>query len=120
LATAAAKPERVEQVLVAAGPGPVHLLAPEHLEPDDEKALGMLAAGEVVGAVTLVTAEAQRDVDALRRLPMPELAQALAGVAPPGEHHFDTRQTPVTVRSASGPESECSPSSTRTRDGGGG
>src|ERR1700709_2746070 len=35
LATAAALPARVGRVLIAAGQGPVHLLAPQHLEPDD-------------------------------------------------------------------------------------
>lgn len=91
LATAAALPARVRQVLVAAGPGPVHLLAPEHLEPDDERALAMLAAGDVDAALALVTAEAQRDFDALRRLPSEEFAEALRGMVPPSEHYFDTR-----------------------------
>ncbi len=81
----------MRQVLVAAGPGPLQLLAPEHLEPDDERALEMLAAGDVAGAVALVTAEAQRDFDALRRLPSEEFATAFSGMAPPSEHYFDTR-----------------------------
>jgi len=91
LATAAASAERVRQVLIAAGPGPIHLLAPEHLEPDDEQALALLAAGDVDAAVALVTAEAQRDFDALRELPPVEFTQAFAGMAPPSEHYFDTR-----------------------------
>lgn len=67
LATAAALPARVRLVLVAAGPGPVHLLAPQHLGADDVRALELLAAGDVGGAVALVTAEAQRDFEALRQ-----------------------------------------------------
>jgi pimeloyl-ACP methyl ester carboxylesterase len=91
LAVAAALPGRVRQVLIAAGPGPVHLLAPEDLEPDDELALEMLASGAVDAAVALVTAEAQRDFDLLRRLPGEEFAEALNGMTPPNEHYFDTR-----------------------------
>jgi pimeloyl-ACP methyl ester carboxylesterase len=91
LAAAAALPERIHTVLVAAGPGPMHLLAPEHLEPDDERALELLAAGDVDTAVALVTAEAQRDFDPMRQLSSEEFAEALAGVAPPSEHYFDTR-----------------------------
>ena len=64
LATAAALPARVRRVLIAASPGPVHLLAPQHLEPDDVQALELLAAGDVDSAVALVTAEARRDFDA--------------------------------------------------------
>ena len=91
LAAAAAMPERVRHVLIAAGPGPVHELAPELLEPDDERALARLAAGDVDAAVALVTGEAQRDFDALRRLPGDKFAQALSTIAPPSEHYFDTR-----------------------------
>jgi pimeloyl-ACP methyl ester carboxylesterase len=91
LATAAAMPARVRLVLIAAGPGPVHLLAPQHLEPDDVHALELLAAGDVDGAVALVTAEARRDFDALRNLPDDQFEEALSGMAPPSEHYFDTR-----------------------------
>jgi pimeloyl-ACP methyl ester carboxylesterase len=91
LATAAAMPARVPRVLIAACPGPVHLLAPQHLEPDDVRALELLAAGDVDGAVALVTAEARRDFDALRKVPDDEFKEALSGMAPPSEHYFDTR-----------------------------
>jgi pimeloyl-ACP methyl ester carboxylesterase len=91
LATAAAMPERVFRVVIAAGTGPVHLLAPSHLEPDDVRALDLLAKGDVEGAVALVTAEARRDFDPMRRLPADEFEVALNGIAPPSEHYFDTR-----------------------------
>jgi pimeloyl-ACP methyl ester carboxylesterase len=91
LATAAALPARVRQVLIAAGPGPAHLLAPHHLEPDDVLALELLDTGDVDGAVALVTAEARRDFDGLRQLPADEFQQAMMGMAPPSEHYFDTR-----------------------------
>jgi pimeloyl-ACP methyl ester carboxylesterase len=91
LATAAAMPARVHRVLIAASPGPVHLLAPQHLEPDDVQALELLAAGDVDGAVDLVTAEARRDFDAMRQLPAAEFEEAMKGMAPPTEHYFDAR-----------------------------
>jgi pimeloyl-ACP methyl ester carboxylesterase len=91
LATAAALPTRVRRVLIAASPGPVHLLAPQHLEPDDVQALELLAAGDVEGAVALVTGEARRDFDALRQLPVAEFEEAMNAMAPPNEHYFDTR-----------------------------
>jgi pimeloyl-ACP methyl ester carboxylesterase len=91
LATAAALPSRVRQVLIAAGPGPVHLLAPHHLEPDDVRALELVDTGDVDGAVALVTAEARRDFDGLRQLPADEFQEAMNGMAPPSEHYFDTR-----------------------------
>jgi pimeloyl-ACP methyl ester carboxylesterase len=91
LATAAGMPERVRRVLIAASPGPVHLLAPQHLEPDDVRALELVAAGDVDEAVALVTTEARRDFDALRQLPDGEFKKALSGIAPPSEHYFDTR-----------------------------
>jgi pimeloyl-ACP methyl ester carboxylesterase len=91
LATAATMPERVRGVLIAAGIGPVHLLAPERLEPDDILALELLAAGDVDGAVALVTAEARRDFDPLRQLSGDEFEEALITMAPPNEHYFDTR-----------------------------
>jgi pimeloyl-ACP methyl ester carboxylesterase len=55
------------------------------------QALELLAAGDVDGAVALVTAEARRDFDALRQLPDDEFKKALSGVTPPSEHYFDTR-----------------------------
>jgi pimeloyl-ACP methyl ester carboxylesterase len=91
LATAAALPARVRHVLIAAGSGPVHLIAPQHLEPDDVRALELLAAGDVDGAVALVTAEAHRDFDALRDMPDDEFEEAFSGMTPPSEHYFDTR-----------------------------
>ena len=91
LATAAALPARVRRVLIAAGPGPVHLLAPQHLEPDDVQALELLAAGDVDGAVALVTAEARRDFDPMRQLPVDEFEEAMNRMVPPSEHYFDTR-----------------------------
>jgi pimeloyl-ACP methyl ester carboxylesterase len=91
LATAAAMRARVRRVLIAASPGPVHLLAPQHLEPDDVRALELLAAGDVDEAVALVTAEARRDFDALRQLPADEFKKALSGIAPPNENYFATR-----------------------------
>jgi pimeloyl-ACP methyl ester carboxylesterase len=91
LAAAAVMPARVPRVLIAASPGPVHLLAPQHLEPDDVRALELLAAGDVDAAVALVTAEARRDFDALRELPDDQFKKALSGIAPPGESYFDTR-----------------------------
>jgi pimeloyl-ACP methyl ester carboxylesterase len=91
LATAAALPARVRRVLIAAGPGPVHLIAPQMLEPDDVRALELLAAGDVSGAVALVTAEARRDFEAMRQLPVEEFGEAMQGMSPPSEHYFDTR-----------------------------
>jgi pimeloyl-ACP methyl ester carboxylesterase len=91
LATAAALPARVTRVLIAAGPGPVYLLAPQLLEPDDVQALERLAAGDAAGAVALVTAAAGREFDALRNLPVEEFTQAMSAMVPPGEHYFDTR-----------------------------
>jgi pimeloyl-ACP methyl ester carboxylesterase len=91
LATAAAVPERVQHVLVAAGQGPVHLLAPELLEADDHRALDLLTAGDTVAAVTLATAGATRQLDPLRELSDEEFAEAFALMAPPNEHYFDHR-----------------------------
>lgn len=91
LATAATLPARVRRVLIAASPGPVHLLAPQHLEPDDVRALELLAAGDVDNAVALVTAEARRDFDAIRQLSAEEFEEAMNQMAPPSEHYFDPR-----------------------------
>jgi pimeloyl-ACP methyl ester carboxylesterase len=91
LAAAAAMPQRVALVFVAAGVGPVHVIAPQMLEPDDVRALDLLASGDVDGAVALVTAEAQRDFGDLRQLSGDEFAAAFAGMGPPSEHYFDNR-----------------------------
>jgi pimeloyl-ACP methyl ester carboxylesterase len=91
LASAVGLPTRVRRVLIAASPGPVHALAPQHLEPDDVRALELLAAGDVDGAVALVTAEAERDFDALLQLPADDFQDAMTAMAPPQEHFFDTR-----------------------------
>src|SRR3954454_22309311 len=91
LAAAATMPDHVRGVLVAAGPGPVQLLAPEILEPNDILALELLAAGDVEGAVALVTAEARRDFDPMRQLSGDEFGEALNRMTPPNEHYFDTR-----------------------------
>jgi pimeloyl-ACP methyl ester carboxylesterase len=91
LATAAALPTRVRHVLVAAGLGPVHLLAPDALEPEDREALDLLAAGEVDRAVATVTDEVRRDFDPMLKVPADEFEAAFRGTAPPNEHYFDTR-----------------------------
>jgi pimeloyl-ACP methyl ester carboxylesterase len=91
LATGAALPSRVRRVQVAAGPAPVHLLAPQLLEPDDVRALELLAGGDADGAVALVTVGARRAFDGLRALGADEFAEAFKAMAPPGEQYLDTR-----------------------------
>lgn len=91
LAVGAALTNRVHHVLVAAGPGPYHLVAPQLLEPDDVRALELRAAGDVDGAVSLLTAQARRGFDSLRLLSDDEFDQAMRELAPPGETYFDTR-----------------------------
>jgi pimeloyl-ACP methyl ester carboxylesterase len=91
LATAATMPARVRRVLIAGSPGPVQLLAPQHLEPEYVQALELLAAGDVEGAVALVTSEARRDFDATRHLPAEDFEKAINAMVPPTEHYFDTR-----------------------------
>lgn len=97
LATAAALPGRVRAVLVGAGLGPVHLLAPERLEPEDVRALDLLAAGDVDNAVALVTAGARAIFEHLRQLPAEDFGTAMDEMAPPGEHYFDSRPEERTV-----------------------
>ena len=91
LATAAALPARVRRVLIAAGPGPVHLLAPQVLDPDDVRAIELLAAGDVNSAVALFAAEARRRFDAMRQLPYDEFDEAMKRNAPPNEHYLEAR-----------------------------
>jgi len=91
LATAAVAPTRVRRVLVAAGLGPVHLLAPELLDPDDVRALELVAAGDVDSATALMTAGAQGIFGGLLLLPADDFASAMDQMAPPSEHYFDTR-----------------------------
>ena len=97
LATAAALKTRVRHVLVAASVGPVHLIAPEVLEPEDVKALGLLAAGDLDSAVATLTAEASRSFDAMLQLPASEFDAAFSGMTPPSEHYFDSRPEERTI-----------------------
>jgi pimeloyl-ACP methyl ester carboxylesterase len=91
LATGVALTTRVRHVLVAAGPGPYHLIAPEVLSPEDVQALDLLAAGDVQSAVATVTAEVSRDFDAMMQVPASEFETAFTGHTPPSERYFDTR-----------------------------
>lgn len=91
LAAGAALSTRVRHVLVAAGPGPYHEIAPEALEPEDLAALELLAAGEVDAAVAMVTAGVRRGFDAMCRLPASEFATAFSAGVPPGERYLDAR-----------------------------
>jgi pimeloyl-ACP methyl ester carboxylesterase len=97
LATAAALTTRVRHVLVAAGLGPVHLIAPELLEPEDVQALDLLAEGKVDSAVATVTAQVSRDFDPMLQVPASEFEAAFSGMAPPSEHYFDTRPEERTI-----------------------
>jgi pimeloyl-ACP methyl ester carboxylesterase len=91
LAAGAALPTRIRQILVAAGPAPYQEVARESLAPEDLEAIDMLAAGDVDGAVAMVTAGVRRDFDALSQLPVSEFAVAFSALLPPTEHYFDTR-----------------------------
>ncbi len=91
LATGVALPTRVRHVLVAAGPGPYHLIAPEVLAPEDVQALDLLASGEVQRAVAMVTAEVSRHYDAMMQVPASEFETAFTGDIPPSERYFDRR-----------------------------
>jgi pimeloyl-ACP methyl ester carboxylesterase len=97
LATGVALTTRVRHVMVAAGLGPVHLIAPEVLAPEDVQALDLLAAGEVDSAVATVTDEVRRDFDAMLQLPASEFEAAFSGTAPPSEHYFDKRPEERTI-----------------------
>lgn len=91
LAVGAALPTRVRNILVAAGPGPYHEIAPEALASEDVRALDLMAAGDVESAVATVTAGVRRDFDDLCRLPDSEFEAAFSAMGPPTEHYFDTR-----------------------------
>lgn len=91
LAAGAALSTRVRHVLVAAGPGSLHEIAPEALEPEDTAALELLAAGDVDAAVAMVTAGVRRGFDAMCRLPPSEFATAFSAGVPPAERYLDTR-----------------------------
>ncbi|MDQ2790303.1 MAG: alpha/beta hydrolase [Actinomycetota bacterium] len=91
LAVGAALPTRVRSIVVAAGPGPYHEIAPDKLAPEDLQAIDLLAAGDVEGAVAVVSAEVVRDFDPIVRLPASEFEAAFSASGPPTEHYFDTR-----------------------------
>jgi pimeloyl-ACP methyl ester carboxylesterase len=91
LATSVAIPTRVRKVLVAAGPGPYHVISPEVLAPEDVEALDLLATGDVEGAVSIVTAEVSGDFGAMMQVPPSEFETAFAGDVPRGGGYFDTR-----------------------------
>jgi pimeloyl-ACP methyl ester carboxylesterase len=91
LAVGAALPTRVRSILIAAGPGPYHQIAPEILEVEEIQALELLAAGDVDRAVAKVTTIVRRDLDAISRLSPNEFEEAFSALAPPTEHYFDTR-----------------------------
>src|SRR3954451_9020703 len=55
LAVATQAPSRVRAVLVAAGPGPCCDVAPELLDEADLRAIELLASGDPMGAVAVVT-----------------------------------------------------------------
>lgn len=91
LAVGAALPMRVSNILVAAGPGPYREIAPDALAPEDVRALELLAAGDIDGAVAAVTSGVRRDLDAMCRLPASEFGAAFSAMVPPTEHYFDKR-----------------------------
>jgi pimeloyl-ACP methyl ester carboxylesterase len=91
LAAGATLKTRVPHILVAAGPAPYHEIAPQVLAPEDLEALDLLAKGDVVGAVAMVTAGVRRDFDLLTELPVNEFQEAFSASFPPTEHYFDTR-----------------------------
>ena len=91
LAVAAAVPERVRRVGVAAGPGSHCEVAPEVLDAQDFLALDLLAAGDVAGAMAVLTTSAAAVFDAMTGLPASEFVEAFSRVAPPTEHYFDSR-----------------------------
>lgn len=84
LAVAARAPERVTSVAVHAGPGPYAEVQPEVLEDVDHRALAMLAAGDVDGAMALEITAADDEFADLRGLGAEEFAAALQKTAPPG------------------------------------
>jgi pimeloyl-ACP methyl ester carboxylesterase len=91
LAVGAAIAPRIRSILVAAGPGPIHEIAPDMLEPEDLRAIDLLAADDVEGAVATVTDGVRRDFDAVVRLPPTEFEAAFRAMGPSTEHYFDNR-----------------------------
>jgi pimeloyl-ACP methyl ester carboxylesterase len=91
LAVGAALPTRVASVMVAAGLGPFHEIAPDKLGPEDLQAIELLAAGDVEGAVAAVTVGVVPDFDPIVRLPGNEFEAGFRANWPRTEDYFDTR-----------------------------
>jgi pimeloyl-ACP methyl ester carboxylesterase len=80
---------RVRHVVVAAGPAPYYVIAPEALESEDVEALELLATGDVDGAVATLTAAVRRGFDAMCQLPASEFEAAFNEMSP--STYFETR-----------------------------
>ena len=80
---------RVRHVVVAAGPAPYYLIAPEVLEAEDVEALELLARGDVKGAVATLTAAVRQGFDAMCQLPAREFEAAFNEMSPSA--YFETR-----------------------------
>lgn len=88
LAAAAKAPERVQAVVVVAGPGCWRDVAPDVLAPEDREAIALMGAGDADGAVAVVTDGVTRDLGHVRDLPPAEFVAAMSAVVPPGEPEF--------------------------------
>ncbi len=91
LAVAALAPDRVTSVAVLGGPGDHREVNPEDLEDADQRAIELLAAGDVDEASAVLTAWSEDAFGAMQRQSPEEFHAALQETRPPGENWFESR-----------------------------
>jgi pimeloyl-ACP methyl ester carboxylesterase len=89
LALAALAPGRVSRVFVLGGPGVHAEVNPEELDEADREAIGLLAAGDVAGAVSVLMPWAQRFFGPMQTMSAEEFHAEFQKTRPPGENWFD-------------------------------
>jgi pimeloyl-ACP methyl ester carboxylesterase len=89
LALATLTPARISSVAVLGGPGVHSEVSPEELDDEDRRAVELLAAGDVEGAVAAVTAWSEAHFGALQDLSADEFHAEFEKIRPPGENWFE-------------------------------
>lgn len=89
LAAGALAPDRVTSVAVLGGPGVHAEVDPEGLDEEDRRAIALLEAGDVDGAVQTLMAWAERFFGPMQHLSAEEFHVAFQRMRPPGENWFD-------------------------------
>jgi len=83
--------DRLTSIVVLGGPGSHSQVSPEDLDPDDQRAIELMAAGDVDSATAILMSWSETNFGPMQRLSTEDFHAEFGKTRPPGPNWFDGR-----------------------------